>query len=578
MKNLAVVALSKNTSCALREQLYKLLGGHINITDYHVESNMPWNIEADLVLFASQASYKQARCRLRRTCPVLIARRSINYHEVNKLFEIPAGTDVLLVNDIISSANQTIALLQTLGINHLNYYAYAPGMKNYPQLKIAVTPGEREVVPECVEQVVDIKTRLIDITTLVELLGKLGMLEFYADFLSANYVRDIIQMIKDGQRMLCESDQLKSEIRRLEDSVRRQRLQENTIAKYTFADIIGCSKTIERTRELAKKMAAADATILIQGGNGTGKELIAQSIHNVSPRRSGPFVAVNFAALTENLLESELFGYVDGAFTGAARGGAPGLFEAAQGGTIFLDEIGDAPLSFQVKLLRVLQEHQIRRVGSTKFIPIDVRAIVATNQDLKYLIQQGRFREDLYYRLNVLPIHMPALRERSDDILLLAESFYLKHTGTGEVAAAAKYFRWVAPYLRQYSWPGNIRELQNVVEYLINVCPDASPQFLDLPEDMRCGCAHIPSAQQEKRAWKQRICEEVILANAQSVSIGRRSLAEKLLLPENQIRLLVRELEVAGILLLQKGRKGLRLNQQVYEEDEAAGLENNVSG
>ena len=173
-------------------------------------------------------------------------------------------------------------------------------------------------------------------------------------------------------------------------------------------------------------MAKSDSTVFIQGESGTGKELLAQSIHNDSNRSSGPFVAINFAALSETLLESELFGYVEGSFTGAKKGGSSGLFEAAHKGTLFLDEIGDAPLPFQVKLLRVLQERQIRRVGSIKVIPIDVRVIVATNHNLKEHIKAGLMREDLYYRLNVLPIKMPALRERKEDILPLAYSFYKK--------------------------------------------------------------------------------------------------------------------------------------------------------
>lgn len=557
MKNLAVIALSKNTSTAFREQLYNLLGSTINISDYCCEEKLPDVIEADFVLFASMESCRQASLRLGKNCPYLIARRSINYHEVNKLFVLQPGTDVLLVNDIMASAHQTIALLQTLGINHLNYYAYAPGMRNYPQLKIAVTPGEKELVPDCVDEVVDIKTRLIDITTLVELLSHLDMLDFYADFLSARYVRDIIQKIKDTHRMLYESKQLKSELRRLEESVKQKRKQENTIARYHFSDIIGVSGSIRRTVELAKKMAKSDATILIQGENGTGKELIAQSIHNASPRRLGPFVAVNFAALTENLLESELFGYVEGAFTGANRGGSPGLFEAAEKGTIFLDEIGDAPLSFQVKLLRVLQEHQIRRIGSAKFHPIDTRVIVATNRDLKELIRQGKFREDLYYRLNVLPVHVPSLAQREDDILLLAASFYCKLKNCASVKEAQEYFKEIAPWLRRYRWPGNIRELQNVVEYLLQISPQKPPLPEDLPVDLQVSQrSRLENAGLEEK--KARILEAVFLASQDGRSIGRRSLAEQLGLPENQIRQLLKQLEQAGQVILQKGRGGIR--------------------
>ena len=201
-----------------------------------------------------------------------------------------------------------------------------------------------------------------------------------------------------------------SEIHRLEESVRRRLYEEQNIARYNFADIIGNSPALKKILSLAKKMAKTDATIFIQGESGTGKELLAQSIHNASSRRKGPFVAINFAALSETLLESELFGYEEGAFTGAKRGGSAGLFEIAHKGTLFLDEIGDAPLPFQVKLLRVLQEKQVRRVGGLKVIPIDVRIIVATNHNLKEDIKLKLFREDLYYRLNVFTFKNPCIK------------------------------------------------------------------------------------------------------------------------------------------------------------------------
>ena len=190
---------------------------------------------------------------------------------------------------------------------------------------------------------------------------------------------------------------------------------------YTCMDIIGETPPMLMAKKLARKAARTDSTLLITGESGTGKEVFAQAIHNRSVRREAPFIKVNCAAIPENLLESELFGFVDGAFTGATRGGKPGKFELADGGTIFLDEIGDMPLAMQAKLLTVLQEKEVERIGSTKSTPLNVRFIAATNQDLQMLVRKGRFREDLYYRLKVLEIPLPPLRERIPDIPLIAE-------------------------------------------------------------------------------------------------------------------------------------------------------------
>ncbi|MGI6474398.1 MAG: sigma 54-interacting transcriptional regulator [Thermoactinomyces vulgaris] len=254
-----------------------------------------------------------------------------------------------------------------------------------------------------------------------------------------------------------------SEIKRLNrDLERARRIIRNLEAKYTFDDIIGSSETMRYSIEQAKQAAETRATVLLRGESGTGKELFAHAIHNASDRKYNQFVRVNCAALSESLLESELFGYEEGAFTGARRGGKKGLFEEANGGTIFLDEIGELKPSTQAKLLRVLQEKEVLRVGGTKSIPIDVRVIAATNVYLEKAIQEKRFREDLYYRLNVLPIHIPPLRMRKEDLVDLARHLIKKFN--------QEYGRNVEEIdleaiqtLHQYSWPGNVRELENVL-------------------------------------------------------------------------------------------------------------------
>lgn len=254
-----------------------------------------------------------------------------------------------------------------------------------------------------------------------------------------------------------------TEIKRLnKELMEAKKIIRNLEAKYTFDDIIGNDELMITAIEKAKQAASIPATVLLRGESGTGKELFAHAIHNLSNRKYNQFVRVNCAAINENLLESEIFGYEEGAFTGAVKGGKIGLFEQAHGGTIFLDEIGEIPLSTQVKLLRVLQEKEIVRVGGTNPINIDVRVIAATNAPLEKAIEEGTFREDLYYRLNVLPIHIPPLRKRKKDFYSLIT--HLIHKFNQEYGRNVEDIDRVAlNRLQNYDWPGNVRELQNII-------------------------------------------------------------------------------------------------------------------
>lgn len=236
---------------------------------------------------------------------------------------------------------------------------------------------------------------------------------------------------------------------------------------FTCQDIIGETPPMLYVKKLARRASRTSSTLLITGESGTGKEIIAQAIHTRSVRRERPFVSVNCAAIPENLLESELFGYVEGAFTGAKRGGKPGKFELADGGSILLDEIGDMPAFMQVKLLRVLQERAVWRVGATSPTQIDVRVMASTNQDLQQLVQQKKFRQDLYYRLNVLQILMPPLRERAEDLPMLIRGLIQKinhRIGSDARSISAESMS----IMQRYDWPGNVRELENLLEQAIN--------------------------------------------------------------------------------------------------------------
>ena len=239
-------------------------------------------------------------------------------------------------------------------------------------------------------------------------------------------------------------------------------------AKYTLSDIIGNSAEIVELRNTIKKIAVRNSNILITGESGTGKELVAHAIHNASSRRKGPMVCVNCAAIPSELLESELFGYEEGAFTGAKKGGNLGKFELADKGTIFLDEIGDMSLHLQAKLLRVLQEKELNKIGANSNKIIDIRVIAATNKDLESMVSNGLFREDLYYRLNVIPINLPSLRERREDIPLLID-FMVKDYARKLNKDVQYIDENAVEVLKGYNWAGNIRELQNIIEYSVNM-------------------------------------------------------------------------------------------------------------
>lgn len=255
---------------------------------------------------------------------------------------------------------------------------------------------------------------------------------------------------------------------------------------FSFEEIVQQSANMRQCIETAKRVAKSEATVFLQGESGTGKELFARAIHFESNRSAGPFVPINCAAIPDALLESELFGYEEGAFTGALKGGKPGLFEMAQGGTLFLDEIGDIPLHLQAKLLRVLEDRRVRRVGGSKTFPVDVRIVAATNRNLSAMASKGLFREDLYYRLHVIPIVIPPLRERKSDIPMLAQFFIRKvcrATNQPTIPLAQSAIR----ALQAHNWPGNVRELQNVIERTVYLCPDHEIQaqnlFLDRQRD-----------------------------------------------------------------------------------------------
>lgn len=356
------------------------------------------------------------------------------------------------------------------------------------------------------------------------------------------------------------------EIEKNEHELRRRTIKSIQSKYYTFDDIIYESNEMAKLIEKVKGFAKTDSTILIQGESGTGKELLAQAIHCASKRSGGAFVPVNFASMPMSLIESELFGYEEGSFTGAKKGGKRGLFEEAHGGTIFLDEIGDASLEFQCRLLRVIQERQVRRVGGLKEIPIDVRLIAATNRDLSEEVKKGNFRADLYYRINVLPVRTLSLRERRQDIPVLLNYFLKIYSGKKFHNINDVLDENAARIMLNYDWPGNIRQLENAVEYIVSVIgKDKKLNVSQLPEYITDNIN-----KQEKPILRDILGSDMlwVLCNIMnSDGLGRRYLAELakkdgLALTEGQIRGLINSAEILGLVESNTGRRGTVLTEK----------------
>lgn len=329
-------------------------------------------------------------------------------------------------------------------------------------------------------------------------------------------------------------------VQEIETKIRKDVLSRQFIAKYQFTDIIGTSPQLIESKRIAQEIAVIDATVLIYGESGTGKELFAQSIHNNSQRKNGPFVAVNCAALPSNLLESELFGYVEGAFTGANKKGKQGLFEMAHNGTIFLDEISEMDKYGQNRLLRVLQEKQVMRLGDDKVIPVNVRIIAATNKDLMELIEEKQFRQDLFYRLKLLTLDLPPLRDRSGDVKLLAhhfvELFKKKYNKLLDFSPEAY------KCLDEYYWPGNVREFMYFIERLVIIANERKitesviEKYWDRKHISRSSPVRSPLSEEEKINSALAECNSNISRAAHLLGIDRTTLYKKMRLYNIQVK------------------------------------------
>ncbi len=352
---------------------------------------------------------------------------------------------------------------------------------------------------------------------------KLGAYDFISKPFKSDEILHVIKKAEERETLKQENYQLKERLNKIEESYH----SDNTD---NFGSMVARSKAMQVVFKLSKKVAEYDTTVLITGASGTGKELIARGIHFSGKRAKMPLIPVNCGAIPENLLESELFGHKQGAFTGADRN-KRGLFGEADGGTIFLDEIGELPLPLQVKLLRVLQESEIRQIGGSKTQKIDVRVIAATAKHLKDEVKEGKFREDLFYRLNVLPISLPSLKERNEDISLLSEHFINRFN-----RKLKKNIKDISPtamsVLLNYSWPGNVRELENVIERAVvlteglMIQPDNLPPELLVKSEIQTGDDLFEGLSLKSA---QRIIEKKFITKALAETGGNRTKAARLL-------------------------------------------------
>lgn len=659
MNSIAIVTdnVDSKLSGFLKENLKLVFEDIINITIYSFEElNNGKVIHEKVILVMIKERAIEIQKYLSHNQRVIVVQRTIKEEETFKLFSISKGMDVLVVNDNKETILETISLFYQLGINHLNFIPYNPKL-DYSNIKIAVTPGEIQKVPNYIEKIIDVGDRWIDlsifmkISEILNIKNKIidkniirysqrivsldvGIKEKYKELFMKNEELDIIINLskdgiiftsKDDEIVVCnrsfnsmfnlktnlegknindilpknikylnKKDKIENEviklnnkyfnvnkesiydlgnkigtyyniqevtyIKQLEQNLNRKIKSTGQFAKYRFDDLKTKSSKMKFCLKLAKKISKSELTVLILGESGTGKEVIAQSIHNNSDRSKYPFIAVNCASMPENLLESELFGYEPGAFTGALKEGKKGLFEQANNGTIFLDEIGDMPLILQTKLLRVLQERQVMRIGSYKVIDINVRVIAATNKKLFNMIEKGTFREDLYYRINVLPIEIPPLRERKEDILPLFQHFITKELILSDE---------IKEYIKEYKWKGNIRELQNVAAYVSLMC-EKKVDFSSLPFKFKINKNTLIKNNGHSVSGNDKsitILKILRSYKKENKSLGRKGLLKNMIdyniqITEGEIRMLLKKLSDKGFVSSKVGRGGSSITEK----------------
>lgn len=656
MKKKVIIACTRRSvSEFLRIQLEELLGEYADVGMLLVNQKQVGRIRCDLVIAISEEVVKEISPLLIGDTEIMVLHLTIQRKMYERLKGAAGAERAIVVNNTQELALETVALLYALDMKNIELLPYYPGCPtDYPDVTMAITPNEFNIVPDHIKTVIDIGERCLEPLTLIEVFSHLNCLNhdsiekifsYGQTVVSVN--RGITELMRNGQDFGFSQKQLlevfddavfildenrkisflnssalsifnnsydyllhknaEELIPELKYYLGREERGQNTAlitllgrsfllnwrsfagspsggsilvlkdmddikgiyarygrrnnergeAKYRFQDIIGSSEQTKMMNEKAIRFAKTDFPILIQGESGTGKELLAQAIHQSSNRDKGPFIAFNCAALTESLLESELFGYQEGAFTGANKKGRAGIFEMASGGTLFMDEIGDISLNLQAKILRVLQEQEVVRVGGTQVIPVDIRIISATNQDLKKYVEEKKFRLDLYYRLNTLMLHTIPLRERPKDILEMLPYFFNKNNIKKSIRKDALDF------MLKYPWHGNVRELQNCVAYLSVIDCDMIG-IEDFPEYMLTDTETIVLNSFNAEPVELQILIELNQCRMEGRKTGRKRLAEVLRekgsgVTEAEVREILKSLQRNKFIEISKGRGGTKI-------------------
>lgn len=608
-KSITLVAGSERTRVALLNQLKEYLNDVVEIKSFATEEGLYETVSDELIILSSDlVKYELMEKNLLDTdCEIIVANRTINYDYIDQVVLIPKDTDVLFVNDEKETTYEGLEALKELGIDHLNFIPYYPGIKErIPKVDIAITPGECDKVPEFIPKIIDIGPRIMDFTTVMQILNKLNMLDFKGEQFSNKYLKKIINVAKKLAELNSEVSNLNEHLNLVLDglndgllvydtmgkisvfnenlkrllnvgytkvigrsvkdviynksileflmnkditgakvfdidsiqilankfflsksnytivtfknvretieaneNLKRELINKGFYAKYTFDDIIGISDKLKRVKQIANKLAKTDLAILIEGESGTGKELFASAIHNASRRKKGPFLAVNFSALPDGLIESELFGYEEGAFTGAKKGGKAGLFEQADGGTIFLDEIGDISIKVQARLLRVLEEKEVMRIGG-------------------------------------------------NEIKSIMENIEISHEAMQQ--------------LIEYNWYGNVRELVNTISYMLAVREGDILTVKDIPH--RNFFQKKDNETEEKPYYEEMlekdqifILKKIYELNRSGKTAGREILAKMsegtdYKMTQYEIRGRLDKLERMGLVTKNRGKRGTRLTNK----------------
>lgn len=636
-------------------QLQNLLGKYIDFSTYSIEEGISSYINCDLVLTPSNEAVAHIRKYLMPSTEVLVVRRTISRLAWQKLQTIPANSRVLVVSTYLEMSLQIIAVLYELGLNQFEFVPYNPEINDedsFAGIEYAITPAELELVPSGIRKVIDMGIRLVDVSTLFDILNKLNLVNKETRQLVSDHLKDMVPLsagfVKMFNRFYSENEQGEQLLQALncglitfDDTNRIQTYNQQAViffagklrlatdlplarvfscidaagdllvdkldneivqlqrqsywlnkrplfekdtciggiltlqpkeencnpisakrtghrAKHLFSDILGEHMKLKKTIMLAQKAASTNNDILIEGESGVGKELFAQAIHNASARVSGPFVAFNCAALSDTLLESELFGYEEGAFTGAQKKGRKGLFESANNGTIFLDEIAEISRQTQAKLLRVLQERELIRVGGNTIIPVNIRVIAASNRNLYDMVKNNEFRMDLYFRLNVINIRIPPLREHREDIPLLVQDV-LQNSGNKKDVP-----QWLMDKLIAYDWPGNIRELKNCLQHILSLHDDFSRESLPPYLSDYLFQANIKQKTAAGQREERLVLEILKEAYERNESLGRKKLVwglsrKNVIVTEQHMRTLLKELEDKALLCVLRGRAGTKI-------------------